>query len=573
MGASDTRPLPPTRSPRLATTRALRALQPRERWTPSQWAENCRVLSDEESSEPGPYSFDRTPYWRFVLDAAADPLVEEIVCLKGAQIGWSESVPQLFGYWVDLDPGPTMILMPDQKSAEDFKAERIDPLMKNTRPSPAPDSRAWDDTKHRIRFDTMSVFFVWAGSKTGTKSRPIRYLICEEPDEYPPFSSTGGDPLSKAEKRLTTYRDKGRAKILLGGTPTTRTGNVWKRWEMCAVRYHYWVPCPHCNGYQLLQWKQVKWPAADRARTARKHAERVKSVGLAYYECEHCKGRIDDHHKPRMLRRGCGRPRTRSSRRTAAWSGPERGQARRLQDQRACTPRGCCSGNWRGVDRGAGRPERAVRLRQPAPRRAVRGAAGQDRADFIAEKAKGARPPMVVPKWARAADRDGRHAGQRRAGRLLLVRRSARGATTTAANWSTSASAPARRARRSGASAADPDRGGGQVTPQMLLVDSGGPRWSEVYQLAQSDPRIHPTKGAAHKRTWMVDERPQKHGVVLWEIDTEQSKDLLHRLIHDPDRTKWLPHNEVNDDYCRQMCSESKVFNPTERSARSGSRS
>jgi hypothetical protein len=97
-----------------------------------------------------------------------------------------------------------------------------------------------------------------------------------------------------------------------------------------------------------------------------------------------------------------------------------------------------------------------------------------------------------------------------------------------------------------------------------LWPDSGGPRWSEVYQIAQSDPRIHPTKGSAHKRTWMVDERPQKkHGVVLWEIDTEQSKDLLHRLIHDPDRTLWLPHNEINDDYCRQMCSESKVFNPT----------
>jgi hypothetical protein len=55
--------------PKLATTRALRALLPRERWTASQWAENCRVLSDEESSEPGPYNFDRTPYWRFVLDA------------------------------------------------------------------------------------------------------------------------------------------------------------------------------------------------------------------------------------------------------------------------------------------------------------------------------------------------------------------------------------------------------------------------------------------------------------------------------------------------------------------------
>jgi phage terminase large subunit GpA-like protein len=76
-----------------------------------------------------------------------------------------------FGYWVDLDPGPTMILMPDQKSAEDFKAERIDPLIKNT---PAVrrhlTSRAWDDTKHRIRFDTMSVYFVWAGSKSARRA-------------------------------------------------------------------------------------------------------------------------------------------------------------------------------------------------------------------------------------------------------------------------------------------------------------------------------------------------------------------------------------------------------------------
>jgi hypothetical protein len=44
----------------------------------------------------------------------------------------------------------------------------------------------------------------------------------------------------------------------------------------------------------------------------------------------------------------------------------------------------------------------------------------------------------------------------------------------------------------------------GPVTPQMLLVDSGGPRWSEVYQFAQSDPRIHPAKGAELRpgRSW-----------------------------------------------------------------------
>jgi phage terminase large subunit GpA-like protein len=139
---------------------------PRERWTPSQWAENCRVLTDlEGASEPGPYRLDRTPYWRFVLDLAANATVEEIVCLKGAQIGWSEVCRNVFGYWVDLDPGPTMILMPDQKSAEDFKTERIDPLIRSTDAVRRHlTARAWDDTKHRVIFDTMSVYFVWAAA-------------------------------------------------------------------------------------------------------------------------------------------------------------------------------------------------------------------------------------------------------------------------------------------------------------------------------------------------------------------------------------------------------------------------
>src|SRR5947209_334637 len=89
-----------------ARRRFLQALYPRERWTPAEWAERCRVLSTEETSEPGPYSFDRTPYWRFVCDLVARVGVEEVVCLKGAQIGWSEVCRNLLGYWIDLDPGP-----------------------------------------------------------------------------------------------------------------------------------------------------------------------------------------------------------------------------------------------------------------------------------------------------------------------------------------------------------------------------------------------------------------------------------------------------------------------------------
>lgn len=567
--------LPVLRSPLNAVRRALPAVAPRERWTPSEWAEHCRVLSEHESSEPGRYSFDRTPYWRQVCDAAADPFVEEIVCLKGAQIGWSECCRNVFGYWVDLDPGPTMVLMPDQKSAEDFKDERIDPLIKNTEAVRRHlTSRAWDDTKHRIRFDTMSVYFVWAGSKSGTKSRPIKNLICEEPDEYPPFSSTGGDPLSKAEKRLTTYRDKGRAKILLGGTPTTRTGNAFKRWEMCAVRYHYWVPCPYCNGFQQLLWKQVKYPAAEGSEGRAQHAERVKAVGLAYYACEHCQERIDDHHKPRMLRRGVWAQEDQAVTIDGRVVG-ERRQAKRVgyRISSLYSPWvlfGQLAAEWIEAQGDPNALADFVNQRLAEPFEEQR---AKTEASIFQIKAKGSPAPGIVPAWAMAlvatADTQGNNEQDgyfwytiRAWGysyRSQLVDFGVANSKGQLEQRTLQRAFPMEGVGKDG-------KPGGAYQANGLWVDSGGHRWSEIYQWAQGNDLIHPVKGASVRRTWMVDERPQKkHGVVLWEIDTEQSKDLLHRLIHDADRTLWLPHSQINDDYCRQMSSEAKVFNARER--------
>lgn len=555
------------RSPLTASRKFFQALYPRERWTPSEWAEQCRVLSAEESSEPGPYSLDRTPYWRAVLDAAVRPGVEEIVCLKGAQIGWSEVCRNLMGYWVDLDPGPILVLMPDQKSAEDFREERIEPLIKHTQAvSRHVSSRAWDSTKHRIKFDTCSVFFAWAGSKTGTKSRPIRRLVCEEPDEYPPFSSTGGDPLSKAEKRLTTYRDKGRSLVLLGGTPTTRTGNIWKRWERCSVRYQYWVPCPQCSQYQILRWKQVRWPDrgdADRAD----HAEQIKTGNLAWYECENpdCKCRILDHHKPRMLRRGVWATEDQVVTRDGRVVGADT-KAKRIgfHVSGLYSPWVTFShlaGEWLECQDDPQSLCDFVNQRLAEPFEEQR---AKTEPEFIRDKATGAPPPLIVPGWTRAlistADTQGNNDQD---GYFWYVTRAwGLGYRSQLVDFGV-ASSREELIDRTLDRQFSIDGTSDVVTPQNLFVDSGGPRWSEVYEMAQGDPRIHPTKGASQSRTWMVEEKPQRaHDIVLWMIDTEQAKDLLHRLIHDPDKTKWLPHRDINDDYCRQMAAEAKVFDP-----------
>ncbi len=101
---------------------------------------------------------------------------------------------------------------------------------------------------------------------------------------------------------------------------------------------------------------------------------------------------------------------------------------------------------------------------------------------------------------------------------------------------------------------------GGLVVPQLMLIDSGN-RKNEVYQFALRDQRIKPTKGASSRLDWPVHQRLQKRsGVILWLIDTEQTKDLLNRLIHDPDPKQWEVHNAIADDYCQQLSSEEKVF-------------
>ena len=62
-------------------------------------------------------------------------------------------------------------------------------------------------------------------------------------------------------------------------------------------RKQYYVPCPHCGVSQTLKFKQIKWPEEHHG-----NADMIRDT--AYYECEHCKHRIDDKHKMDMLRQG-----------------------------------------------------------------------------------------------------------------------------------------------------------------------------------------------------------------------------------------------------------------------------
>ena len=482
----------------------------------------------------------------------------------------------ILGWCIDHEPGPTLLVLPDQKSAEELFDERLRPLIEHT---PAvgrhATGRAWDVKKRAIRFDTMSVYAAWAGSSQSTKSRPIRYAFCDEIDEYPPHSGGGGDPISKVRVRLTTFSRKGRARMLLGGTPTTRLGNVCKHFELANERRYFWVPCPHCGKYQQLAWSRIKWPSkddlgeTDRAR----QAARITGEDLAWYECEHCAGKIiERQHKSAMLARWVVAGEDQAVASDGRVVGPSPKSKRKVAFHYPATYSPWVRWSQLAAEFIAAQDDPAAlmdfvnqRLAEPWEEKRAR-----TQPDIFVAKATGAAEPRTVPPWAKVliATADTQGSGEADGYFWYVVRAWGWDFRSQLVDYGVAKTKAELLDRTINKSFPIVDSNGvtsglGLVTPAGIWIDSGGHRYSEIYQLAQADPRIHPTKGSSHTRTWMVSERPQKsHGIVLWEIETEQAKDLLHRLVNDPDPLRFMVHRAIAEDYGRQMCAEAKILDP-----------
>ena len=155
----------------------------------------------------------------------------------------------------------------------------------------------YDESSKLLELDFVNgnyMVLVGANSPSSLSSRSIKYLFFDEIDKYPAFSGKEANPIKLAEERTKTFVDK---KIVRVSTPTIESGNIWQSYMGANERKQYYVPCPHCGVSQTLKFKQIKWPEEHHG-----NADMIRDT--AYYECEHCKHRIDDKHKMDMLRQG-----------------------------------------------------------------------------------------------------------------------------------------------------------------------------------------------------------------------------------------------------------------------------
>jgi len=104
------------------TTTAIKSrLSPPPKLKVSQWADSYRKLSAESSAESGSWNTDRAPYQRGIMDAVNNPAIEMVVIMSSAQVGKTEIINNIVGYYIHQDPSPMLVVRSTVKCTRELQ--------------------------------------------------------------------------------------------------------------------------------------------------------------------------------------------------------------------------------------------------------------------------------------------------------------------------------------------------------------------------------------------------------------------------------------------------------------------
>ena len=283
--------------------------RPRSKMTGSLWADKLRIVPPGTSPEPGPWRTSRTPYLREVVDSATDKKTEYVVFCASSQVGKSECLLNILGYYADQEPAPQLMVQPTVEMAEAFSKERIEPMFQY---SPGlkgklvegkegrGTSRKKEDTILQKHFPGGYLALVGTNSPVGLASRPIRVVLFDEVDRY--GTTKEGDPIKLGIQRTQNFHNR---KIVLVSTPTIKNASRIEKWYERSDKREFYVPCPHCGQYHTLKWADVHWEKDENG---------VGDPMTAFMVCPECGAVTRNAYKPdlKMLSAGQWRAKTTS---------------------------------------------------------------------------------------------------------------------------------------------------------------------------------------------------------------------------------------------------------------------
>ncbi|RJX35656.1 MAG: phage terminase large subunit family protein [Desulfarculus sp.] len=283
-----------------------RAIAPPAKTTVSQWADRHRVLAGPAVAESGRWRTSRVEYTREIMDCFSDPAVETVSWMAASQVGKSELILNVAGYFVHVDPCPMLIVQDTLPSARDFSQSRLAPMIEETpclRAKVAePKGRDPDNTLLRKTYAGGQISLASAQSPGDLSGRPRRVVLADELGRYE--DTREGDPVALMRRRTSNFWNR---KLGFLSSPADKGTCRIEGQFLEGDRRRFHVPCPHCGREQVLRHPNVVWDKLEDENGNPVRDENGKLIHLpetARYACEACGSLWGDAERDRAVRRG-----------------------------------------------------------------------------------------------------------------------------------------------------------------------------------------------------------------------------------------------------------------------------
>ena len=261
--------------------------------TISEWSERNVFLPPGTSARPGKWK--TLPYQHGIFEALEDPNVEKVSFMAGAQTSKTSIVNNTIGYYIAHEPQSQIMMQPTEGDLKTWLETKFNPMVdysagvKETLAKPR--GREGVNNQKMKSYKGGFLMFAWSGSPTTMRGRSAPKIYLDEVDGYE--KSSEGHPVNLLSQRAATFGKK--RKVVLTSTPTIKGISFIEMSYEQGDRRKYFVPCPHCDHYQTLVWKNVKWQKDENKKNLPK---------TAMYFCENCGAGINSGQKISMVRKG-----------------------------------------------------------------------------------------------------------------------------------------------------------------------------------------------------------------------------------------------------------------------------
>ena len=222
--------------------------------------------------------------------------------ISGGNLGKTTACLSLKAKVAGTNPRNMMFASSTKEAAGRVVGTRLYPILASTegvRQQLPPEARR---SKLHVKLEACQIFVGWSGSETSLADVGAYFGTANEIDKWSGSASDEGDSLKLFVNRFKGFTDH---KIIFESTPTIKGRSRIERLINQSNRHLRYVPCPHCGEYQVLIQGDADTKGGFRwDRDSNGNSDADIAMQTAYYECRNCEGKIENHHRVQMLRKG-----------------------------------------------------------------------------------------------------------------------------------------------------------------------------------------------------------------------------------------------------------------------------